>query len=239
MARSKTNPPLGQRLPACTASIRPFFSCAIDELTARYGREIDPPTAKWSPPLVPKDVPLVWIAVAAFAALVALVQTLRIVGARWARRHTLRVRFARASEGERRAESLLESAGYEILDRQVQGSWTLHADGEPFAVALRADLLVAKGARRFIAEVKTGKLAPRLDHAPTRRQLLEYRVAFDVDGVLLVDAESDRIVEVDLSRPSQQPRPRPAWRIALAVGVTLGVAVGFAVGFEIALHLSS
>ncbi len=167
------------------------------------------------------------------AAVVAVVQTLRIVGGRWSRRRALRVRFAKATAGEHRAEPLLVDAGYEILGRQVQGAWTLRADGEPLAVALRADLLVAKGGRRFIAEVKTGKLAPRLDHAPTRRQLLEYRVAFDVDGVLLVDAESDRIVEVDLD--DARPRaPRARWRVALAVGLTLGVALGVAVGFELA-----
>jgi hypothetical protein len=184
---------------------------------------------------VPTDAPLAWIAVAAFAALVALVQTARIVGQRWLRRRALRVRFARATLGEHRAEPLLRRAGYEIVERQVQGAWTLRADGEPLAVALRADLLVAKAGRRFIAEVKTGKVAPRLDHAPTRRQLLEYRVAFDVDGVLLVDAESNRIIEVDLdgARPSAPRRPRP-WRVALAVGLSLGAAIGFVIGFEFA-----
>ncbi len=178
---------------------------------------------------------MVWVGLAALAAFVALVQTVRIVGGRWLRRRTLRVRFERAAQGEHRAEPLLRAAGYEILGRQVQGSWTLHADGEPIAVALRADLLVSKGGRRYVAEVKTGRLAPRLDHAPTRRQLLEYRVAFDVDGVLLVDAEANRIIEVDLdaTRPSSPPRPR-RWRVALAVGLTLGVAVGFAFGFELA-----
>jgi hypothetical protein len=178
---------------------------------------------------------MVWIALGVFAAFVALVQTARIVGGRWLRRRTMRRRFERAALGEHRAEPLLRAAGYEILERQVQGAWTLRADGEPLSVALRADLLVAKGARRFIVEVKTGKLAPRLDHAPTRRQLLEYRMAFDVDGVLLVDAEANRIVLVDLdaTRPSSPPRPRP-WRVALAVGLTLGVAVGFAFGFELA-----
>ena len=33
-----------------------------------------------------------------------------------------------------------------------------------------------------VAEVKTGRLAPRIDTPATRRQLLEYRLAFDVDG---------------------------------------------------------
>ncbi len=47
-----------------------------------------------------------------------------------------------------------------------------------------------------MAEVKTGAAAPQLSTAATRRQLLEYRVAFDVDGVLLVDAEAGRVQRV-------------------------------------------
>ena len=63
---------------------------------------------------------------------------------------------------------------------------------------LRADLLVTRNGRRYVAEVKTGRTAPRLDCAATRRQLLEYRIAFGVDGVLLVDAESDCVIVVEL-----------------------------------------
>jgi hypothetical protein len=37
---------------------------------------------------------------------------------------------------------------------------------------------------------QVGKVAPRLQTPVTRRQLLEYRVAFDIDEVLLVDAKT-------------------------------------------------
>jgi hypothetical protein len=73
---------------------------------------------------------------------------------------------------------------------------------------------------RYIAEVKTGRAAVRLDTAATRRQLLEYRVAFDVDGVLLVDAEAGeiRLVEFPLSRgrPGYDARALGAWATVLA-----------------------
>lgn len=66
---------------------------------------------------------------------------------------------------------------------------------------------------RFIAEVKTGRIAPSLAYGATRRQLLEYAAAFDVDGVLLVDADRGTIthVEVDVfaARRVPQPIPRP------------------------------
>jgi hypothetical protein len=109
-------------------------------------------------------------------------------------------RSLRAIDGEQGALSLLERGGYAVLDRQVPGSWTVRANGEPITFGLRADYLVARQGRRYIAEVKTGRLAPRLSHGPTRRQLLEYSAAFDVHGVILVDADAETIthVEVDL-----------------------------------------
>ncbi len=124
---------------------------------------------------------------------------------------------------------MLERAGYRVLERQTRGSWTVYADGEPVEVGLRADLLVARGGRRYVAEVKTGKLAPRLDHAATRRQLLEYRMVFGVDGVLLVDAEAGRVVAVDLGEATGElgergARGSRAFPLLLA-GTALGVGV--------------
>jgi hypothetical protein len=86
--------------------------------------------------------------------------------------------------------------GYDVLGAQVEGGYSLVVDGEPMNVPLRADYMVTRRGRRYIAEVKSGKSAPRLSTAATRRQLLEYLVAFDVDGVLLVDGEEHRVHEV-------------------------------------------
>lgn len=107
-------------------------------------------------------------------------------------------RTLRASAGEAGAFTLLERAGYAVLERQVPGSWTVRADGEALTFGLRADYLIERRGRRYIAEVKTGRLAPRLSHGPTRRQLLEYGAAFDVHGVVLVDADAGTIVHVDI-----------------------------------------
>jgi hypothetical protein len=74
-------------------------------------------------------------------------------------------------------------------------------DGIDHAVELRADLIVEKGGARFVAEAKTGAAAPRLTTAATRRQLLEYLIAYQVDGVLLVDAEAEEIHCVEFPLP--------------------------------------
>jgi hypothetical protein len=107
-------------------------------------------------------------------------------------------RSARAIAGESSAHTLLLDAGFDVLDRQVAGSWTLHADGQPQTFDLRADYLVTDGRRRYIAEVKTGQRATRLSHGATRRQLLEYWAALDVEGVLLVDADLGSVTHVDI-----------------------------------------
>lgn len=106
-------------------------------------------------------------------------------------------RSARAVAGESSAAALLAHAGYRVLGHQVAGSWTVHADGRPQTFDLRGDYLVARAGRRYVAEVKTGQQATRLSHPATRRQLLEYVAAFDVDGVLLVDADRETITHVE------------------------------------------
>ncbi len=168
-----------------------------------------------------------WIALAAFASVAALVQTARLTWGQLARSWKARARTRRATAGEVRAEAIVARAGYEVLARQVPGRWTVHADGEPMEVALRADLLVSRNGRRYVAEVKTGRVAPKLDCAATRRQLLEYRVAFGVDGVLLVDAESNRVVVVELGSldaavDDARSRAIACWFPVFAFGVAAG-----------------
>jgi len=147
----------------------------------------------------------------------------RRVGRLW--RHGVAVRRARrAGAGERRARRLLVARGYRVLEEQAFRRWTIRVDGEPLDVELRADFVVMRGDRRFVADAKTGAVATVRDRA-TRRQLLEYRVAFDVDGVLLVDA--DRGVVRELVFPLA---PRPVRRLAVVLGFALGVAAGLLFG---------
>ena len=169
--------------------------------------------------------PRLWIVLAAAAAVIALLQTVRLAWARASRGWALRRQANRAKQGEARAEVLLRAAGYAIVARQAVGSWTLHSDGAPLAVDLRADYLVSRDHRRFVAEVKTGRLAPRLDTASTRRQLLEYRFAFDVDGVLLVDADAERVSSIEFDAPTSRTGRSTlwlAWLLALVIGALAG-----------------
>ena len=51
-----------------------------------------------------------------------------------------------------------------------------------------------------MAEVKTGAVATKIETAATRRQMLEYAVAFGTDGVLLVDMQAREIRDVVFPR---------------------------------------
>jgi Holliday junction resolvase-like predicted endonuclease len=142
--------------------------------------------------------PLFWLVL-----FLVLIATFLALGWWWSARKGHRratARAARAGAGERMAEVLLEQHGYAILDRQVRCLWWMAVDGEQEEVELRADLLVEKDGVRFVAEVKTGQRAPDPAYPPTRRQLLEYALAFAPYEVLLVDVEEEDIYAVTFPR---------------------------------------
>jgi hypothetical protein len=108
----------------------------------------------------------------------------------------------------------------------VAGTYDIAVDGERVAIDVRADYVVALEGKRYVAEVKTGTFAPRIETSATRRQLLEYSVAFDVDGILLVDADAGhvRLVEIPAEgrREPSGLGARFSWLLAgLVVGASL------------------
>jgi hypothetical protein len=170
--------------------------------------------------------PELLLAVAGAVALVAIVQTLRLALRGWLRRRRLASARERGALGEVRAEALLRRLGYTILGRQVGVTYGLGVDGERVPVDLRADYVVAEGGRRYVAEVKTGVFAPRIETAATRRQLLEYRIAFDVDGVLLVDADAERVRLIEFPLPVGARSGGEGGWLGWAAGVVAGIAAG-------------
>ena len=140
------------------------------------------------------------LAVALGGALVALVVTRWLRSARGSWR--ARRRAGRAIAGEDSAAGMLRRAGFRIVARQARAWWAPLVDGEPHETEVRADYLVEGRGELLVAEVKTGEEAPQLATAATRRQLLEYQVAFAVDGVLLVCPERAVIHRVEFPRPT-------------------------------------
>lgn len=112
-----------------------------------------------------------------------------------------RARNRRAQLGESDAEALLERFGFGIVDRQVREKGWIWLDGEAFDFEVRADLLVERDDELYIAEVKTGVMAPDPGYPPTRRQLREYAGLFPDCGLLLVDVESGTVTEICFDDP--------------------------------------
>jgi len=150
--------------------------------------------------------PWAGLAIAVLAgALVALViaRWLRAWRGSWRARR----RAARAGAGEGAAAALLRRAGFLIVAQQARTWWAPRIDGEPYRTELRADYLVEAGGELLVAEVKTGDAAPSLATAATRRQLLEYHVAFEADGVLLVCPERGAIHRVEFPLAARDREP--------------------------------
>ncbi|OJY30825.1 MAG: hypothetical protein BGO98_29095 [Myxococcales bacterium 68-20] len=167
---------------------------------------------------IPREV---LVAIAALALLFVVVSAARS----WAKRVRLRFRLERALEGEREAVGILEDHGYAIEGAQVTTTYAIEVDGAPVAITLRADYVVTRGRERFIAEVKTGQVAPRVQAPATRRQLLEYHVAFGASGVLLVDAETRSVHRIAFPAPPGASRSRPfIWALALTAVALAGFA---------------
>jgi hypothetical protein len=166
--------------------------------------------------------------VAALAVAIAVIQALVLAVRRWARRRRMSLRMERAVAGEERAAGLLEREGYSVLGAQAVVEHPVRIDDRLVRIALRADYLAERGGRRYVVEVKTGSLAPKIETSATRRQMLEYRLAFDVDGVLLVDAESGTVHEVTfptLDRFGGTSRGASGWRVVVIAAVAVAAAV--------------
>ena len=121
---------------------------------------------------------------------------------RWRARRVGRAHNQRGRRGELLAEKLLAQHGY--ADPSSCAQYHVRLGDELVEVSLQADFLVERAGRTFVAEVKTGRHAPRFEHAETRRQLLEYQLGFGT-GVLLVDVENQELREV--SFPIAEGRP--------------------------------
>ena len=131
------------------------------------------------------------------------------------------------ARGERRAQALLEAAGFRIIDTQVVRAFDFEVDGKRERTHLRADFLVTRGGHCYVADAKAGAVAPSAKKAATRRQMLEYAIGYDAHAVLLVDTEHGRIHELRF-RQLEVPRahvPYLPWALAaLLAGLVLYLA---------------
>ena len=139
----------------------------------------------------------IWLALLVGLLLLAVGVFVGIRLARWVLRYRVGRTRRTGSKGEARALRLLAAGGWKILEREVTAQGIVRVDGEDREYSVRADALVSRRRRVCVAEFKGGQGSATIAHRATRRQLLEYAVLFEVDGVLLVDADAGRIHVVE------------------------------------------
>lgn len=144
--------------------------------------------------LVESVAALPWAMLVGASALLVIVATLLVRRwlVRFGRRHTARL----AQAGELRAARLLERSGYQVLAAQAPCTWPVHYGTRQVQLRLRVDYLVKRAGQLYVADAKTGRWPTSIRSAATRRQLLEYLIAYRAHGALLIDMHRERVVEV-------------------------------------------
>ena len=102
----------------------------------------------------------------------------------------------RGKKAEKKAIKLLNRNGYKIEDYQPIAKGHVFQDNEKVYFNIRADLIVSKDKKIFIAEVKAGTSAS-IKEINTRRQLLEYSKVFDNKNLILIDTEKNNIKKIE------------------------------------------
>jgi len=141
---------------------------------------------------------------------------------------TITRRRERGERGEEIAKKFLIKRGYAIIKEQPRHSSALIVDGEEVKYEVRADFLVERRRRRYIVEVKTGKVATNPASSSTRRQLLEYSRIYDVDGLLFFNAELKKIMTITFPNDDRFQGNLSGMVKAFLGGVAIGAALAVA-----------
>ena len=137
------------------------------------------------------------------------------------KRYKVQKMLKRAKAAEKKAVVLLQKWGYTVLDVQLREKVVITIDGKPHESTIRADVLVRKGFKRYIVEVKTGQqTSPTLPNV--RRQLLEYWLVYQPDGMLLLDMEKEVLKEICFEQIDIRRRQALRPLLWLAVGICIG-----------------
>ena len=118
---------------------------------------------------------------------------LGLLVAKWRVQRRMNVNRRTGTRGEDVAMELLERAGFEVVTTQAGATIGVEVDGSTETYRVRADAIVRKHGRDFLVEIKGTSTSATVSNRQTRRQLLEYATAFDVDECLLVNAENETI----------------------------------------------
>ncbi|MGK0446412.1 MAG: hypothetical protein ACJA2M_000180 [Polaribacter sp.] len=113
-------------------------------------------------------------------------------------------RFERGLKLETAAEDFLRKKGFNILSSQEIYFHNYVVNGHKKQNKLIVDYIAEKSGKKYIIEVKSGKKAISLDDKNSRRQLLEYDLVIENDGVILLDMENENLQFVNFHSKEEQ-----------------------------------
>jgi len=114
----------------------------------------------------------------------------------WLRVKRLRKRFSKSRQAEKEAEKILKKNGYAIIDAQKSKPLLITIGDKVHRYLVRIDYLARKRGRVYVVEVKSGEKIPYITNRETRRQMLEYYLAYQPSGILLLNMKNKNISEV-------------------------------------------
>ena len=114
----------------------------------------------------------------------------------WLRTKRLRKRFSKSRQAEKEAEKILKRNGYAIIDAQKSKPLLVTIGDKIHRYLVRIDYLARKKGKIYVVEVKSGEKIPYITNRETRRQMLEYYLAYQPSGILLLNMKNKSISEV-------------------------------------------
>jgi Holliday junction resolvase-like predicted endonuclease len=131
--------------------------------------------------------------------------SLRLWFNNFSRKRAQKKRFKRGVKLEKQAAKYLTNRGFTIMGEQLEYQHTYFVNSEEENSTITIDYLVEKDEKLYVVEVKSGKTAISIKNRSTRRQLLEYAVAIECDGVYLLDMENKTLKLIEFNFPNTIP----------------------------------
>lgn len=128
--------------------------------------------------------------------------------------------LAKAKKAEREAIYLLKKNGFNVIGIQVKRNIMTYIDGKPYSGYVKVDFLAQKNRKKYVVEVKTGQQT-RATQSLVRRQLLEYFLVYNPQGILLLDMERKKIQTIEFDWGTD----KYSWTNLFIAGI-LGLFIG-------------
>ncbi|MDD3538626.1 MAG: hypothetical protein PHP36_00085 [Atribacterota bacterium] len=106
-----------------------------------------------------------------------------------------------SKRAEQKAEKWLKRNGFKIIERQQSRPLIIKAGTTRHRYQIRIDFLVKKNGQTYVVEVKSGSQNSHITNRETRRQLLEYFLAYQPYGIILFDMETKKFSEIKFLLP--------------------------------------